>query len=96
MQEPVSPLSSSIKVCSSLIPPKTHHQWTFNLSCHSELKPTETEKDIITLANVAKKSDAIIHIIPYNSVIKKDDSAFNLLSKVIQHNDCELIMCKIG
>lgn len=88
MQEPVSPLSSSIQVCSPLIPPSTHDQWTVNLSCRSELTPTE--KDVDTLANVAKKSDAIIHVIPYNCVIRKDDSAFNVLSKVIQHNDCEL------
>ena len=86
MQEPISPHSSSIQVCSSLVPPPTHEQWNINLSCHAELRQNEKER----LANIAKTSDAIIHIMTYDSVTRQDQSAFCVLSKVIQNNDCKL------
>ena len=84
----MSPLSNSIQVCSDLVPPSTYEQWKVNLSCHAELKLTEKDR----LANIAKISDAIIHIITYSDVVKQDNSAFNVLSKVIQNNDCKLAL----
>lgn len=86
MQEPISPRLSSIQVSSSLIPPPTHEQWNISLSCHAELIPTEKER----LANIAKTSDAIIHIITYDNVMTREECSFNVLSKVIVNNDCKL------
>ena len=82
----MSPLSSSIQVSSSLVPPSTHEQWNINLSCHAELIPTEKDR----LANIAKTSDAIIHVITYDSVKRQDQSSFDVLSKVIENNDSKL------
>lgn len=75
---------------SDLVPPTTHNQWKITLSCNAELTPTE--KDIDLLAKIARKSDAVIHIIPYKDVKEDSSSAFNILSKVIQNNDSKCLI----
>lgn len=91
VQEPLSPLSSSIQVSSALVPPTPYEQWNVILSCHAEFQ-TFTPEEKERLGNVTKMTDAIIHILPYPDVLKKDDSTFSTLSKVIINNDCKLQM----
>lgn len=84
----MSTASSCIQVSSALVPPQSYEQWNVSLSCHSELNPSEKD----WLASIPKKSDAIIHIISYDDVARKNDSAFTVLAKVIQNNDCKLLL----